>query len=106
MSYLKIYGASDDLIEIEGDIREEFNFYPDDSEDFRYLAISDGTLLRMNYDSDGIWRIHKVMSGSATFEKAEGSVDEDTPDIVRLTGVDIRWVVVGGDAAITKQNRK
>jgi len=40
---LKVYGASDDLIEIKGDIREEFSRYDSEGD---YLAFSDGTVLK------------------------------------------------------------
>jgi hypothetical protein len=92
---IKIYGASDDLIEIEGDIQEEFNVYLRDEHDSRILAVSDGTLLRINYDADGIWRLTRLISGSAEFVKVEGAVDIDTPDVVTLSRVPIRWVVLG-----------
>jgi len=95
---ITIYGASDDLIEIEGDIREEFNFYPDAGES-RYLAISDGTVLRVEYDDDGIWRIVPITVGKATFSKKDGLVSDDTNDVVTLSGVIIDWVVMGDEIA-------
>lgn len=90
---IKIYGDSDDLIEIEGQIREEFNFFPDDENENRLLAVSDGTLLRINYDADGIWRITKIIGGTSEFSKIEGDVKSDTPDVVMLAG-DIKWVAL------------
>jgi len=88
---IKIYGASDDLIEIEGDLKEEFNHYSDEPV---LIAVSEGTLLRVVYDGDGIWRITKVTGGSATMEKIEGDVEKDTNDVVTLSGVDFKWVVM------------
>ena len=103
---VKIYGASDDLIEVEGDIKEEFNFYPSDSSEFVYLAFSDGTLLKISYDSEGMWRISRVFSGSASFQKKEAiSPDGDEySDVVELMDFDIKWVVLGTEAKI--QNRR
>lgn len=95
MNKIKVYGSSDDLIEIEGDISEEFNFSPDKSSESRVLAFSDGTLLRIHYDDDAIWRITRMVAGAAKFEKIEGNVQEDTPDIVTLSGAPITWVVLG-----------
>lgn len=91
---IKIYGSSDDLIEIEGDIREEFNT----DESISFLGFSDGTLLSIFY-SDVFWRIHLVHKGSATYAKTEAT-DEDTDysDVVVLVG-DIRWVVFGKNYA-------
>jgi hypothetical protein len=95
MTHITITGASDDLIEVEGDIREEFGFFPADERDTRLLAVSDGTLLRVSYDADGIWRLAKVVGGSAELYKIEGDAEADTNDKVHLTG-DIKWVVLGG----------
>lgn len=74
MKTIKIYGASDDLIEIDGDIREEFNHYNED--DPFYLAFSDGTALSINYNNDGFWCINRLAIGSAEYSKHEGA-DED-----------------------------
>jgi hypothetical protein len=95
---ITVYGASDDLIEVEGDIREEFNFNPDDDDDHRLLAFSDGTLLRARYDQDGLWRFEKLAQGQATMTKVEGSVDDDTGDRVTLCG-EIKWVALATHAA-------
>ena len=83
---ITIYGASDDLIEVEGDIQEEFNVYPED--DTRYLiAVSDGTLLKMWYDEDGIWRIQHLSGKSEKFTKVDGDVIKDTVDKVSIFGI-------------------
>ncbi len=63
MATLEIYGASDDLVEVDGDIVEEFNPSGDDPS---YLGFSDGTILKIAYDNDGIWRIVPVAKGSAS----------------------------------------
>lgn len=47
-----VYGASDDLIELEGEIREEFSAYNGGR-----LAFSNGVLLDLEYDRNGTWRI-------------------------------------------------
>ena len=99
-----VYGASDDLIEVEGDIIEEFNVYMDDDEDSRLLAFSDGTLLRARYDQDGLWRFDKLVLGQATVTKVEGSVADDTGDRMTLGGVTIMWVVLGTHSAYPSRN--
>lgn len=94
-----VTGASDDLIEIDGDIREEFNVYfKDDEQDFRLLAFGDGTILRVVYDKDGIWRITRLTAGTAEMTKVDGDVVKDTFDEVTLTG-DLKWVVLGKEWA-------
>lgn len=85
---IKIYGASDDLIEIEGAIEEEFNSY--ECKD-GLLAISDGTLLRVDYDEDGIWRFTPLYKGSSFVSHTTGSIKDDTSDEIILDGV-INWI--------------
>lgn len=96
---LKIYGASDDLIEIEGDIREEFN--PSDADEPSLLAFSDGTLLQIQYGAGrlGFWRITPLTYGTAKYSKTEATnEDDDYSDVVTLDG-DIKWVVCGSQWA-------
>ena len=93
MKTVTVYGASDDLIEIEGDIRDEIS--PNDEHPAK-LAFSDGTVLSVKYDDDGCWRVNRVAEGSAKMEKveAEGPDTDNYTDRVTLTG-DIKWVVAG-----------
>lgn len=89
---LTVYGASDDLIEIEGDISEEFQYL--DSGDL--LAFSDGTILDIEYRR-GIWRIVPVYRGRAALlinPAVEGD-DDHYSDRVTLNGVTVDWVVHG-----------
>lgn len=89
---IKIYGASDDLIEIEGDITEEFNVYIEEDESV-ILAVSDGTLLKVRYD--GCWRIHCLRLGLATYNKTYEAKDREADkysDEVELTEIEIEWV--------------
>jgi hypothetical protein len=101
MREIIIYGASDDLIEIEPTDfpAEEFNVNCDD-EDLT-LAVSDGTLLRVRYDRDGIWRFTPVVVGSASIDIWTCPADHDTKytDRVTLVGDDLRWVVLGNQIA-------
>ncbi len=93
MAKITITGYSDDNIEIDGDISEEWPFYAKKGDDSRLIAVSDGTLLRINYDDDGIWRIDPIIYGSAAFSKVDGSVTDDTFDVVTLEG-NILWVAL------------
>jgi hypothetical protein len=94
---ITITGASDDLVEIGGGIQEEFSYYARD-DDPALIATSDGTLLRINYDRDGIWRIVPLIYGTAKYSKADGCAADDTHDVVTLEG-DIKWVVKGSEWA-------
>lgn len=101
MSQVTIYGASDDLIEIEGDLNEEFN--PSYDGDGMLLAFGDGTVLDVRYDDGGIWRITQRIAGSATFEKDENpaSDEERYSDRVTLTG-DLRWALAAEHPVLHK----
>jgi len=92
---LTVYGASDDLIEIDGDIREEFNHYGDEP---ALLGFSDGTILRVTFDQDGIWRLTPVITGSATLTHVFGQDDKEHTDKATLDG-DVRWVMYGSEMA-------
>lgn len=95
MKTTKIYGASDDLIELEGQITEEFNggLYRDEAGPRGdILAFSDGTLLEVEYDRDGIWRIRRLVAGACEYQHTPGELTSDTADVAVLTG-DLRWVV-------------
>jgi len=108
---IKVYGCSDDLIEIEGDIREEFSGSPTD-EVPAHLGASDGTVLRVWYDAEGNWRIRRVVTGAATYAHltAEDQIDVDAPcysDLATLddpAGGGIRWVVLGDLAKAVAAN--
>jgi len=89
-----LYGASDDLIEIEGDLEEEFYLINDDHGDI--FAFSDGTLVRVQYTRDGIWSIQVLTEGTArsNIDRADGADEENYSDRLTLKG-EIRWVVQG-----------
>ena len=55
-----IYGASDDLIEVDGDVRGEH------SDDEGFLIVSDGTILKIKYgkDSMAVWEIRLIEKGT------------------------------------------
>jgi hypothetical protein len=95
---IKIYGASDDIIEVEGDIEEEFYVHAGDEDEPAFLAFSDGTLLSVHYGHEGIWRLGLVKEGTAEFSKEEGTDSEDYSDIVTLDG-HITWVALATDVA-------
>ncbi len=69
-----IYGASDDCLEIRGELYEEFGAYECGENEKEYIACSDGTLLLVVYD--GEWKFQTKRVGSL-FEKIICSVGED-----------------------------
>lgn len=98
-----VYGASDDLIEVEGDISEEFNAlgnFGDGEDDGGILAFDDGNVLRVTYTSEGVWRITPTYfgKGAVTIVPAVSADDEDYSDRATIDG-QLRWVVFGSQFA-------
>ena len=89
----KIYGCSDDLIEFEGDVSGEV------CADKALLICSDGTLLSIIYESDGIWTI-KVIAIGSLFDKISKCVVENGDkysDIVTIKhGLEWAYASTGG----------
>ena len=85
-----ICGESDDLIEIYGDWQEEFNVYDLPT----FLGLSDGTLLRIDFD--GEWDI-SIKSGSGHVARAYDHNFEQAPDYsdVFYSDAEITHVVCG-----------
>src|SRR5438105_2014446 len=105
MAEVTIYGSSDDLIEVDGGIYEEFyalNGHGEDDGTGGLLAFSEGTVLDVVYDHNGIWRINRLTAGTAEYTKVEAPPEEgddgNYSDRVTLTGV-IRWCVFGSQLA-------
>lgn len=102
---VEIYGAGDDLIEIEGDIREEFDSYQPANGYTCYVAISDGTLLSVNYDDDGFWRLHILVKGAdSEIEKEEVDYSEENSysDIIKIETPSIEWIVFSEQKPVRK----
>jgi hypothetical protein len=94
---ITVYGASDDMIEVEGDITEEFDYTGDTPNSGDLLAFSDGTVLRIRFDDAGVWRIVKVAGGPVDIAQAPEGDDSNYTDRATIKGAD--WVVHGIDWA-------
>lgn len=94
MSMVTVYGASDDLIEVEGHLSEEFNPSDHNGETSMLLAFGDGTVLLVSYTDTGIWRIRRTYTGTAVYAMDEdpGDLVDRYSDRVTLSG-DLRWVM-------------
>ncbi|WP_047891769.1 hypothetical protein [Micromonospora sp. RV43] len=90
---ITVYGASDDLIEIDGDISEEFGYHNEDKGDL--LAFSDGTVLRIVFTDAAIWRITTVARGSAELTIEQAPEDDESNYTDRATLIGAVWVVHG-----------
>lgn len=89
MKTIEVYGASDDLIEIEasGENGDELG----GGSTPRFLFFADGTVLRVIYGDQGIWRIERVKAGTAVYKHEPGKSPDDKrySDTVWLTGADL-----------------
>ena len=88
-----IYGASDDLIEVDGDITEEFNAIEQHP---YYLGFSTGVVLCIEYGTDGIWHIRPKAGKDKVhieFETSDGEGDSYS-DRATITEP-VEWVVCG-----------
>jgi hypothetical protein len=97
----KIYGASDDLIEIEGAISEELDCY-DEKLKFKF---SDGTEFTSVYDHDGMWRFKDLVKGDKFIKHVDAvgeqqvHIEDDSEDVPNYSDfivldAGIEWVKV------------
>ena len=98
----RIYGASDDLIEIDGDISDEIGCY-DHKRPIKF-EVSDGTKATIFYD--GEWKIKVTVAGDKYIEKTD-NVGDDKKHIgnaekcpsysdVLILGEGIEWIKIKG----------
>ena len=90
----RIFGASDDLIEMEGGYNAEHGEYGTDSDSPCVMFLSDGTVLALVYapSDKAIWKIDVKEKGSL-FDRLEPCTDEDAEphsDVVHMKP-GIRW---------------
>lgn len=91
----KVYGASDDLIEFEGDFTGEVGSYgTDDKEHGVLVIVSDRTILEVKYGKGGaaIWEV-KLLAQGSLFQKIEPCTDEDADPYsdVALFDDGVKW---------------
>lgn len=91
-----VTGASDDLIEINGELQEEFNAYDCTS---GTMAFSDGTMLNVSYDLNGIWRFKPIYKGELFEKIIDGSVSDDTNDEVYFKD-GLKWCVFSDEMQV------
>lgn len=86
---LKVYGASDDLIEVEGDVREEINA------DRAYLVTDTGVILYIRYSESGIWRIIPALNASSV--ELDFCIEDDGERYSDIAVIphDVSWFVCG-----------
>ncbi|MFA6159391.1 MAG: BRCT domain-containing protein [Candidatus Paceibacterota bacterium] len=69
-----IYGASDDLVEINGDINEELSSIDQPT----YLLFNDGSQVKVEYGADGVWCVNLVEGGKGSIERTRGYIGEES----------------------------
>lgn len=75
----KIYGASDDLVEFDGDFSGEVGAYGTDDRDKGVLVlVSDGTVLEVKYgkNDSAIWGVNVIKAG-LLFDHLDICTDEE-----------------------------
>jgi hypothetical protein len=75
----KVYGASDDLVEFDGDFRGEVGCYgTDDREHGVLVFMSDGTILEVKYGkgNEAIWGVTMLKQGPL-FDRMEFCTDSE-----------------------------
>jgi hypothetical protein len=70
-----VYGASDNLIEVEGELFSGEINYPMKSDDHVTLVFSDGTILKLSFED--VWEIQMVHRGNLFNRIDKYSEDED-----------------------------
>lgn len=90
-----IYGESDDLITIEGDVDAEFYCYGTEEEP-AYLAFSDGTLIK-GIQSDDYWELSVISEGVNSLE-IEAAIPGESSTKITLDGP-IKWAILGSELA-------
>ena len=90
---MKIYGASDDLIEIEGDDTDEIGAY----NTVKYLHFDTGHILKVWYSDDGIWKIEEIRPGrgACSIECCNDPDDDPYSDVAILPEAK-RWCATSG----------
>ncbi len=97
-----VTGASDDLIEIDGELEEEFNAYNCSD---GTMAFSDGTLLNVDYDEYGIWRFTPLFKGNLFEKIVVGSIEKDTNDEVYFKN-GLKWCVFSVEMQVAVNRNK
>ncbi len=91
---LKISGASDDVVTLNGDIDEEINYLPYD-EGGVFVALSSGHVFKVQFadtTTDGRWEISLVAGWDRRFSvDRDGADGDDTATI----DADVSWAMAG-----------
>lgn len=94
-----IYGSSDDLVELRGDVDEEFPAMSGNVTETGFLALSNGVLVKYDLDdeNDGVWVLRPVgaIPEGVTVEVVQARGDGEPHDEDGCAGYSQKVVVVG-----------
>ena len=97
----KVYGASDDLIEFDGDVRGEVgNYGTDEAEHGELLIFSDGTLLEAKYGKAdmAVWGITVIKGGELLKDIIPCSdEDADPHSDIALFNDGLKWAYAASE---------
>lgn len=97
----KVYGASDDLIEFDGDFKGEVGCYgTDDSEQGVLVVLSDGTVLEVKYgkNDEAIWEVKALKKGTLLdrIDQCDDSDADPYSDVAHFSN-GIKWAYAATD---------
>lgn len=84
MDKLIITGSSDDLIEIDGCIRDEIGFYNSSEDKPIIISLPFGWKIKGYYGEGGIWRFEPIEPFLPNYTLEKGDVDADINDILTI----------------------
>jgi hypothetical protein len=87
---ITIYAASDDLVEVDGDIKEEFSSYRFSDPGGAYVCVSTGDLIQFRMDEEGDWFARVIVD--ATSPVIGRRPDREGDEQVTITAP-VTWVV-------------
>jgi hypothetical protein len=101
-------GHSDDILYIAGALDEEL--YPSreaqnsqGTDEADVLAFSDGSLLRVRYDGDGVWRLTFALFGPGTIvTKTDGTMDSGSDEVILKAKAPFQWAILGPSQGLVK----
>lgn len=106
---LKVYGSSDDLIEIEGEPAkgepfDEFGCYGRFDDDEGFLSFSDGTVLSVKYNGQWLFRVKQ--KGDLFDHKDDATDDDSNYSDVAYFKDGVKWAMLGTHYAFGKKDDK
>src|SRR4029079_4836488 len=99
---ITIYAASDDLVEVDGDIEEEFSNYDFSEPGGAYVCVSTGDLIQFQIDEDGDWFARVIVDAtSPTIGKRPDRPGDDQVTV----SAPVAWVVATTEKPARRHGR-